>query len=276
LRLVADRVALVIDHARLHEGERTARHEAEAANRAKDEFLAMLSHELRSPLNAIAGWGSVLDTKRGDPEVAHHAAEVIQRNAQLLTQLVDDLLDVSRIVAGQLHIEWQRVDLVPLVAGVLDTMRPAAVEKNVTLETVLDPRTGATSGDPGRLQQVVGNLVANAIKFTPAGGCVEVKVQGGGSQIQITVRDTGRGIAPEFLPHVFKRFAQEDPSPSRAHGGLGLGLAIVRHLVELHGGTVEADSPGLGQGSHFTVWLPVLKGGGRDARIRPGSPGSLN
>jgi hypothetical protein len=261
LRLVADRVALVIDRARVHEAERAARRDAEDASRLKDEFLAMLSHELRSPLNAIAGWLNVLRAKPGDIALAGRTLETIERNARLLTRLVDDLLDVSRIVSGRLQMERQRVDVVPLVEAIVDTMRPAALEKGITLRSILHRGTGLLRGDPARLQQVADNLIANAIKFTPAGGVVEVRVHGGPSEVLVTVSDTGQGISPEFLPYVFERFRQADTGPARTHGGLGLGLAIVRHLVELHGGTVDAESPGEGQGARFTVRLPVLKDG---------------
>jgi PAS domain S-box-containing protein len=243
------------------EAERLRQREADlqAADRAKDEFLALLSHELRSPLNAIAGWLNILRAKKGDVALAGRAVETIERNTRLLAKLVDDLLDSSRIVAGRLQIARQPVDVVPLVEAVLETMRPAAVEKGVALESVLDPWSGVVLGDPARLHQVVANLVANAIKFTPPGGFVEVRAQGGTSQVQITVSDTGQGIRPEFLPYVFDRFRQADTSTTRTHGGLGLGLAIVRHLVELHGGTVDAESPGEGQGARFIVRLPLLK-----------------
>jgi signal transduction histidine kinase len=256
LRLVADRVAVAIERARLHEAEHAARREAEAANRTKDQFLAMLSHELRSPLNAIVGWVNVFRARKGEPDAARGAAEVIERNSRLLIKLVDDLLDVSRIVAGRLEMRPERVEVVPLVQEILETMRPAAAAKHVAVESVVDASSGAVWGDPARLHQTVGNLVANAIKFTPAGGMVDVRVQGGESHVQITVSDTGQGITPEFLPHVFERFRQEDPGAARTQGGLGLGLAIVRHLVEAHGGTVDAESPGQGQG-------PVLPSGFR-------------
>jgi PAS domain S-box-containing protein len=259
LRLVADRVAVAIERARLHEAEHAARREAEAANRTKDQFLAMLSHELRSPLNAIVGWVNVFRARKGEPDAARGAAEVIERNSRLLIKLVDDLLDVSRIVAGRLEMRPERVEVVPLVQEILETMRPAAAAKHVAVESVVDASSGAVWGDPARLHQTVGNLVANAIKFTPAGGMVEVRVQGGESHVQITVSDTGQGITPEFLPHVFERFRQEDPGAARTQGGLGLGLAIVRHLVEAHGGTVDAESPGQGQGARFTVRLPIMK-----------------
>jgi PAS domain S-box-containing protein len=231
---------------------------AEEANRLRDDFLAMLSHELRSPLNAIAGWVGVLHSKTEDPAVLGRAADVIGRNTRLLVKLVDDLLNVSRIVSGRLTLEREHVDIARLVDGCLDTMRPEALAKGITLQSMPGTRTGMVWGDAARLQQVIGNLVGNAIKFTPPGGVIEVQVAAGDSEAVITVSDTGRGISREFLPFVFERFRQEDTSSTREHGGLGLGLAIVRHLVELHGGMVEADSPGVGQGARFTVRLPLL------------------
>ncbi len=239
--------------------EPQARREAEAASRTMDEFLATLSHELRSPLNAILLWVNLLRAETGGVALAGGAFETIERNTRLLAKLVDDLVDVSRIVAGRLEIERQPVEVVPLVEGVLESMRPAAVEKGIALESALAPCSGGVWGDAARLHQVVGNLVANAIKFTPAGGSVEVRVEGGDAQVQITVSDTGQGIRPEFLPYVFDRFRQADTTTTRAHRGLGLGLAIVRHLVDLHGGTVDAESPGEGQGARFTIRLPALK-----------------
>ena len=252
-RAEAERAALI--------QEQAARREAEAANRTKDEFLAMLSHELRSPLNAIAGWLKLLHAPQVDAEMPRRGLEVIERNTRLLTTLVDDLLDVSRIAAGRLQIQRERVDIVPVAAVVIEAMRPAATTNGVILNAALDRAPATVWGNPARLYQVVGNLVSNAIKFTPAGGVVEVRVQGGESHVEITVSDTGRGISPDFLPYIFDRFRQEDMSTTRAHGGLGLGLAIVRHLVELHGGTLHAESPGEGRGAKFTIRLPVFEPG---------------
>ena len=229
------------------------------ADRAKDEFLALLAHELRSPVSAIATWLNILRTSMGDATITGRAVEAIERNTRLLTRLVDDLLDGSRIAAGRLQIEWQPVDVVAVVAGVLDTMRPAAMEKGVALESVPDSWSGAVWGDPARLHQVVGNLVENAIKFTPPGGLIEVRVQGDDSTVQITVRDTGQGIRREFLPYVFDRYRQDGMGTNGTPGGLGLGLAIARHLVDLHGGTIHAESNGEGQGALFRVRLPLLK-----------------
>jgi len=237
--------------------EQRARADAEAANRIKDEFLATLSHELRSPLNAIAGWAQVLRWGSPDPATVARAADAIGRNVTTQTQLIGDLLDVSRIITGNLRLEWQAVDLTRIIAAALEVVRPAAEAKAIRLDAVLDPRREAAWGDPDRLQQVVWNLLSNAVRFTPGGGRVEVRLERTESQVQIRVKDTGQGIAAEFLPAVFDRFRQADDTTSRVHGGLGLGLAIVRHLVELHGGTVQAQSPGIGRGATFTVTLPI-------------------
>jgi PAS domain S-box-containing protein len=237
--------------------ELTARREAEAANRAKDEFLATLSHELRTPLTAIVGWTRMLLDGTMDEQSTRKALEVIDRNAQLQTQLVSDILDVSRIITGRLRLERGPVDLGSVIGAALDVVRPAAAAKKVRLRSRLVASVRLMEGDAGRMQQIVWNLLANAVRFTPAGGSVDVELldgQEGG--VRIRVRDDGTGIDSAFLPHVFERFRQADGSVSRQHGGLGLGLAIVRHLVELHGGTVSAESAGVGQGSTFTVELP--------------------
>ena len=237
--------------------EQAARAEAEAANRLKDEFLAMLSHELRTPLTAILGWAKLL----ADGEVAAgktaDAFAAIYRNARTQAKLIDDLLDVSRVITGKLRIEVAPTDLGAVVEAAAAVVRPAAAAKGVELHVRLDDEGLTADGDPARLQQVVWNLLSNALKFTPAGGGVEARVRRAGSQLEVAVSDTGQGIGPEFLPHVFERFRQADMGTTRRHGGLGLGLAIVRHLVELHGGTVRAESEGEGRGSTFTVRLPV-------------------
>jgi signal transduction histidine kinase len=248
-RLIAEARAVAL-------GDSAAR--LQAADRTKDEFLALLSHELRSPLNAIAGWASILRSKTGDVAMASRAIETIERNTQLLTKLVNDLLDVSRIVAGRIQIEPERVEVVPLVEDVVESLRPDAVEKEIALQSVLDPRSGVVWADPARLSQVIGNLIGNAIKFTPRGGSVAVQVYDCASEVIIAVTDTGQGIPADFLPYAFDRFRQADLSATRQHRGLGLGLAIVRHLVEFHGGTVAAESPGEGKGARFTVRLPRL------------------
>jgi len=237
--------------------EQEARREAEAANRMKDEFLAVISHELRTPLTAILGWTHMLSTGKYDEATAARALEVIERNAKSQTQLIDDLLDVSRIVSGKLRLDVRLVELVPLIKAAIDSVRPAAEAKEIRLQTIFDPLVGPISGDPNRLQQIVWNLLSNAIKFTPKGGQIDVRLERIGSNAQITVSDTGIGIDPEFLPYIFDRFRQADSTTTRKHGGLGLGLAIVRHLVELHGGTIEARSEGTGQGATFRISLPL-------------------
>jgi signal transduction histidine kinase len=238
--------------------EQQARQDAEAANRLKDEFLATLSHELRTPLNAIMGWAHLLRTGSLDEATSARALETIDRNAKAQNQLINDILDVSRIITGKLHLSVQPLDPGPVVEAALETVRPAAEAKEIRLEAILEASTGTVSGDPDRLQQVVWNLLANAIKFTPKGGRVQASLRRVDDQAEIQVTDSGPGITAEFLPHVFERFRQGDAAITRSHVGLGLGLAIVRHLVELHGGTVEATSAGEGQGATFTVHLPLL------------------
>jgi PAS domain S-box-containing protein len=240
------------------QAERAARMEAQRAARMKDEFLAMLSHELRTPLNAILGWTQVLRvTDSQKPGDLLRGLEVIERNARAQVQLVDDLLDLSRILAGRVRLDVQRLALVDVVRGAVESAFPAAQAKGVRLESVLDPRGGLVSGDPGRLQQVIWNLLSNAIKFTPKDGHVQVLLERVNSHIEISVADTGIGIPLTFLPHVFDRFSQRDTTPSRSYGGLGLGLAIAKQLIELHGGTIQAKSRGEGQGATFTVKLPL-------------------
>ncbi|MEA5622904.1 PAS domain S-box protein [Nostoc sp. UHCC 0251] len=241
----------------LLEREQTARAQAEAANRMKDEFLATLSHELRTPLNAILGWTQLLRSRKFDQTTTGRALETIERNTRSLAQLIEDVLDVSRIIKGTLHLNIHRVKLVPLVEAAIDTVYPAAQAKEISINCKFDPELGIVVGDANRLQQIVWNLLSNAVKFTPKGGRVDVQLERIESHVQIRVSDTGIGIPAEFLSHVFERFRQEDSSITRSHGGLGLGLAIVRHLVELHGGTVSAESPGIGQGATFIVNLPM-------------------
>ncbi|MDQ3800739.1 MAG: PAS domain S-box protein [Acidobacteriota bacterium] len=244
---------------RLLESEQTAREEAERANRLKDEFLATISHELRTPLNAILGWSQILLSNNfGEPETIKRATETIERNARAQSQLIEDLLDISRIITGKLRLDVRAVDLPGVIMAAVDAARPAAEAKNIRLQTLLDPEAATISGDPDRLQQVIWNLLSNAIKFTPKDGQVQVRLERVDSHIEIVVTDTGVGIAPEFLPFVFERFRQSDGSTTRRHGGLGLGLAIVRQLVELHGGTVSVTSAGEGKGAAFTVSLPLL------------------
>jgi signal transduction histidine kinase/integral membrane sensor domain MASE1 len=238
--------------------ELAARRDAEAANRAKDEFLATLSHELRTPLNAIVGWTRMLLDGTVDDGHRRRALEVIERNAKLQAQLVADILDVSGIITGGLKLNPAPMDPVTVIAAALDALRPAADAKGLLLTTDLSAEPILINGDAQRLQQVVWNLVANAIKFTPTGGRVDVVLRAPDGAVVLLVHDTGAGIEPDFLPHVFERFRQGDGSVSRLHGGLGLGLAIVRHLVELHGGTVRAESAGAGQGATFVVSLPRM------------------
>jgi PAS domain S-box-containing protein len=240
--------------------EQAARLQAEEANRVKDEFLATLSHELRTPLTAILGWAHMLKAGGLDEATARHAVETVERNALAQRQLVEDVLDVSRIVTGKLRIEQSAVNLLDVVRAALDSVRPAAEARRIELQCSFDPRAGKVAGDPSRLQQVVWNLLSNAVKFTPRGGVVRIGVERLLAQTRITVSDTGQGIAPDFLPYVFDRFRQADGSTTREHGGLGLGLAIVRHLVEAHGGSVHAYSTGAGAGATFTVDLPPLPG----------------
>ncbi|MBV9209069.1 MAG: MEDS domain-containing protein [Acidobacteria bacterium] len=237
--------------------EQTARVEAERANRLKDEFLATVSHELRTPLNAIIGWSHMLRQGRLDERMATRAVETIERNAQSQAQLVEDILDVSRMITGKLRLNIGAVDLAAVINAAIDCVQLAADAKEIQLEVRQDPSARHVNGDASRLQQVVWNLLSNAIKFTPHGGRVSVKLERAGSTAQLSVRDTGEGIEPNVLPYIFDRFRQGDGTSTRRHGGLGLGLAIVRHLVELHGGTVQADSSGEGLGSTFTVGLPL-------------------
>jgi PAS domain S-box-containing protein len=236
---------------------RRAWKEAEAASRSKDEFLATVSHELRTPLNAILGWAQILELTPDDGEKRARGLQAIHRNAKAQAQLIDDLLDLSRIVSGKMRLDVRTVDLVPVLEAAVEAVRPAAEARQIRLQRVLDPLAGPITGDADRLRQVVWNLLSNAVKFTPKGGRVELRLERANSHVEIVVADSGIGISPEFLPQVFDRFRQFDASASRSHGGLGLGLAIVRHLVELHGGTVEVHSPGLEQGSTFVVALPV-------------------
>ncbi|HJQ27402.1 MAG TPA: PAS domain S-box protein [Blastocatellia bacterium] len=237
--------------------ERAARAEAEAANRAKDAFLATVSHEVRTPLNAILGWARILHAGKLDPEMQARALETIDRNAKAQAQIIEDLLDVSRIITGKLRLDVRPVGLTAIIEAAADAVRPAAEAKNIQLDIDLDYEAGLVSGDPDRLQQVVWNLLSNAIKFTPVGGRVSVQLERVGAEARIRVSDSGRGISAEFMPYLFDRFSQADSSLTRKHGGLGLGLAIVRHLIELHGGTVAAESEGEGRGATFEITLPL-------------------
>jgi PAS domain S-box-containing protein len=252
--------------------ERAARENAESANRLKDEFLATLSHELRTPLNAILGWAQLLAMGTATAEDFDEGLDAIQRNARVQAQLIEDLLDMSRIISGKVRLDVQWTDLAGVVDGAVDSLRPAAEAKSIRIRKILDPQAGPVSGDPTRLQQVIWNLLSNAIKFTPKNGTVDVLLERVNSHLEITVHDTGMGIAPELLPFVFERFRQADSSTTRAHGGLGLGLSIVKNLVELHGGRVSVKSPGEGQGSTFVVALPVAPMRSGEKREHPSTP----
>jgi PAS domain S-box-containing protein len=233
-----------------------AKKQAEDATRAKDEFLSVVSHELRTPLNGILGWTQVLQTRKPDIETTKRAIEAIARGARAQSKLIEDILDFTRIISGKLRLEVQQVDLIMVVESAIDVITPAANAKDIRLQTVLDSH-GFVAGDAQRLQQVLWNLLSNAIKFTPKGGRVQIRVERVNSSIEISVSDTGKGISPEFLPFVFERFKQSDNSTTRRYGGLGLGMAITRHIVELHGGTIQAESRGEDLGATFTVSLPV-------------------
>ena len=254
---LAIRAAFTIENVRLLQQRERARLDAERANRSKDEFLAMLSHELRTPLTSMLGWVRILRTTSTAPDRVAMGLEVIERNARAQAQLIEDLLDVSRIVAGKLQLDRYPVELVPVVVQAVDSLVREAEQKNVAMERAIVTGGLRVLGDPTRLHQVLTNLILNAIKFTPGGGRITVGLERHGENARIAVRDTGVGIAPELLPHVFDRFRQADSTMTRTHGGLGLGLAIVRHLVELHGGRVRAESEGLGQGATFVVDLPL-------------------
>ncbi|XWK90952.1 MAG: PAS domain S-box protein [Phormidium sp.] len=255
---VSDRKRAEVEREELLARERTAREQAEAANRIKDEFLAVLSHELRSPLNPILGWSKLLRTRKFDQAATDRALEVIERNAKLQTQLIEDLLDVSRILRGKLSLNIHPVNLVATIDAALETVRLSAEAKSIQIEKNYEPNVGKVLGDFGRLQQVIWNLLSNAVKFTPSGGKIEIYLKQINSHVEIKVKDTGKGIQPDFLPFVFDYFRQADSSITRNFGGLGLGLAIVRHLVELHGGTVGAESLGEGLGATFIVSLPTI------------------
>jgi PAS domain S-box-containing protein len=248
---VAFRAALAVDNAGAYAA-------AQAANRLKDEFLATLSHELRTPLNAILGYARMLHSGMLPPDKHLHAIQTVERNATSLRQIVEDILDVSRIVSGKIRLNIQPVDLPRVVSEAVETVLPAAAAKQIRVQTILDPRAAPISGDPDRLRQVVWNLVSNAVKFTPKQGVIQVRLARVNSHVEIAVSDNGAGISPDFLPHIFERFRQADSGTTREHAGIGLGLAIVRHLVELHGGTIHAASGGRDAGSTFRVRLPVM------------------
>jgi signal transduction histidine kinase len=250
--------------------------EAEAAARAKDEFLAVVSHELRTPLNAVYGWARMLQSGQVSEAQMAHALDVIVRQSNAQVQLIDDLLDASRVITGKMRLDVRPVDLKVVIEQALDAVRPAAEAKQIRLQTVLDPRASSVSGDPARLQQIVWNLVMNAVKFTPRDGRVQVHLRHVNAHVEIVVSDTGPGIAPDLLPFIFDRFRQADSSSTREHAGLGLGLALVKHLVELHGGSVTAQNAGAGRGATFVVRLPLMPElpAGRPARVLPAMDGA--
>ncbi|WP_437719825.1 hybrid sensor histidine kinase/response regulator [Sorangium sp. So ce861] len=252
---------------KLLESERAARDEAERVSRVKDDFVATLSHELRSPINAILGWARILRSRTPEPQALARGLEVIERNARLQADMVSELLDMSRIVSGKLRLDVQPVDLPAVLQGALDAIKLAAEAKGLTVVSSVAPEALSLKGDPARLQQVAWNLLSNAAKFTPAGGRIDVALRRVDAHAELSVTDTGPGIAPQFLPHLFERFRQADASSTRKHGGLGIGLSIVKHLVELHGGTVQVTSPGEGRGATFTVKLPL-------AGLSPRAPGA--
>lgn len=254
---IEERQRLQVERDQLLLREQAARQEAEAANQVKDEFLAVLSHELRSPLTAILGWTNLLLTRQFEAERTRQALQTIERSARAQLQLIEDLLDISRIIRGQLRLTLQPTHLTQVIQAALDSVQPSASQKGIALRATLAPEMGLVLGDPDRLQQIVWNLLTNAVKFTPHGGQIDVKLEFQTDRVAIIVSDTGQGISPEFLPYVFDRFRQAETSTTRTYGGLGLGLAIVQQLVTLHNGSVQAQSAGVGQGATFTVQLPL-------------------
>jgi PAS domain S-box-containing protein len=256
-RDITERKRAEAEREQLLVSERQARERAEQETRMKDEFLATLSHELRTPLNAILGWANLL-RETEDPHEIAEGLEVIERNARAQTQIIEDLLDMSRIISGKVRLDVQRVDLLTVINGAIESVKPTAAAKEIRVTSALDPLAGPISGDPARLQQILWNLLTNALKFTPRGGRVHAVLERVNSHLEISITDNGHGIAPDFLPHVFDRFRQADASSTREHRGLGLGLAIVKNLAELHGGSVRAKSPGLNKGSTFTIVLPMV------------------
>jgi len=256
---VSDRLATEHALRKQIEAQRRARATAEQALHAKDEFLSTLSHEMRTPLNAVLGWARILlDRQTLDHALVQRALQVIERNASAQTKMIDDMLDMARIVSGKLRLEMKTVDIVSIVIASVDVIMPSADARKIAVRTHIDPKTPLIVGDPDRLQQVIVNLLSNAVKFTDVGGSIEVRLDISDTEACLVVKDTGRGIAHAFLPHVFERFRQGDASSTRRHGGLGLGLALVRDLVELHGGSVSAQSAGEGKGATFTVRLPTM------------------
>jgi PAS domain S-box-containing protein len=278
-RDITERKRAETERERLLEAAEAARAEAVAANRMKDDFLATLSHELRTPLNAIVGWAKILRSSKVDAEDQEEGLAAIDRNAHAQTQIIEDLLDISRIVSGNMRLDVQRVNLADILEAAIATVLPAANAKAIRIHKVLDSLVGPVTGDAARLQQVAWNLLSNAVKFTPKGGMVQLLLERANSHAEISITDTGIGIKPEFLPHVFDRFRQADASTTRRHAGLGLGLAIVKQVVEMHGGTVRAKSPGEGQGTTFTITLPITVVHAErpePPRVRTGQSGALD
>jgi signal transduction histidine kinase/CheY-like chemotaxis protein len=259
MSMAANLTAVAIENVRLLELERSARQAAEESNRLKDEFLATVSHELRTPLTAILGWSRLLEGGTLDASVTQQAVEVIWRNAKAQAQIVDDILDVSRIITGNLYLDLHPLELAPIVESAINVVQPTADAKGIKIEKYFDSKPAMISGDGNRLQQVIWNLLSNAVKFTDSGGCVRVRVSRVGEAVEVSVTDTGKGISKEFLPYVFERFRQADSTTTRQHGGLGLGLAIARHFVEIHGGTIIGESGGDGRGATFTIRLPLIE-----------------
>jgi signal transduction histidine kinase len=265
MSMAANLTAVAIENVRLLKLERSAREAAEESNRLKDEFLATVSHELRTPLTAILGWARLLEDGTLDRDMQQQAVETIWRNAKAQAQIVDDILDVSRIITGNLYIDLHPIEVTPVVQNAINVVRPTAEAKGIRIDTQIDPAPALVAGDANRLQQVIWNMLSNAVKFTNSGGRVLVKVSQANRAVEISVTDTGQGIAREFLPYVFDRFSQADSTTTRHHGGLGLGLAIARHLVEIHGGTIRAQSRGEGEGATFTITLPLFDSAAKSA-----------
>ncbi|MCA1627705.1 MAG: CHASE domain-containing protein [Acidobacteria bacterium] len=265
MSMAANLTAVAIENVRLLKLERSAREAAEESNRLKDEFLATVSHELRTPLTAILGWARLLEDGTLDPEMQRQAIDTIWRNAKAQAQIVDDILDVSRIITGNLYIDLHPIEVTPVVQNAINVVRPTAEAKGIRIDIQIDPAPAMVSGDANRLQQVIWNMLSNAVKFTSSGGRVLVKMSQANRAVEISVTDTGQGIAREFLPYVFDRFSQADSTTTRHHGGLGLGLAIARHLVEIHGGTIRAQSRGEGEGATFTITLPLFDSAAKSA-----------
>jgi len=269
MSMAANLTAVAIENVRLLRRESSAREAAEESNRLKDEFLATVSHELRTPLTAILGWSRLLDSEELDETISKQAVETIWRNAKAQSQIIDDILDVSRIITGNLYLDLQPLELAPVIENAINVVRQTADAKSIRIETYLDTTPAVVSGDSNRLQQVIWNLLSNAVKFTNSRGKVTVTMQQEKGGVEVKVTDSGQGITRDFLPYVFDRFRQADSSTTRQHGGLGLGLAIARHLIEIHGGSIKAESEGKGRGSSFTITLPLL-----DSKIH-GTTGDL-